>query len=72
MAPIQGKPSTKPPPAPFLWRIQGIARDGQLVTLGKYRTREEADTDFARFEKDGHYRNMKLNEITPPPAPAQA
>lgn len=60
----------KPPPAPFLWRIQATAKDGQLVTLGKYRTREEADTDFARYTKDNAYRNMKLNEIIPPPAPA--
>lgn len=62
----------KPPPAPFLWRIQAKAKDGQLVTLGKYRTREEADSDFARFQKDAQYRDMKLNEIPPPPAPAPA
>lgn len=59
---------TKVPPPPLLFRIIGNSGDGLVVTLGKYRTREEAEIDFARFKNDPYYRNVKLSEIPQPPA----
>jgi hypothetical protein len=63
---------TKPPLPPLVWRLQAKAKDGQLVTIGKYRTREEADIDQARYTKEGYFRDITLQELPPPaPKPAQ-
>lgn len=62
----------KVPPPPLLFRIVGNSGDGLVVTLGKYRTREEADLDFARFKNDAYYRNVKMSDIEQPIAPAPA
>jgi hypothetical protein len=52
---------------PKLWRIRGKARDGLVVTLGKYETEPEAQLDLERLTKSGGYRNLALEELDPPP-----
>lgn len=59
----------KAPLPPILWRIVGKSTDGMTVTLGKYRSREDADVDLARFAKEGFYRNVTIHEVAPPPPP---
>jgi hypothetical protein len=54
---------------PKLWRIRGQARDGLVVTLGRYETEPEAQTDLQRLTDGGTYRNLELQAIDPPPAP---
>ena len=54
--------------APKLWRIRGKARDGLVVTLGRYETEPEAQTDLLRLTNYGGYRNLALEAITPRPA----
>lgn len=56
---------------PKLWRIRGKARDGLVVTLGKYETEPEAEVDLERLTKSGGYRNLAV-EALPPPPPAEA
>ncbi len=56
----------KTPPPPMLFRIVGKSRDGLVVTLGKYTTRDEAEQDLARLSKDAFYRDMKISAIAPP------
>jgi hypothetical protein len=53
--------------APKLWRIRGKARDGLVVTLGKYETEREAQLDLQRFTKSGGYRNLVVEALPPPP-----
>jgi hypothetical protein len=50
---------------PKLWRIRGKARDGLVVTLGRYETEPEAQTDLQRLIDCGNYRNLKLEAINP-------
>lgn len=59
----------KTPPPPMLFRIVGKSRDGLVVTLGKYASRDEAEQDLARLTKDAFYRDMKIATITPPAPP---
>ncbi len=54
---------------PKLWRIRGKARDGLVVTLGRYETEPEAQSDLERLARDGRYRNLGLETITPPSSP---
>ncbi len=54
---------------PKLWRIRGKARDGLVVTLGRYETEPQAQVDLQRLTQDGGYRNLELQAITPPPPP---
>jgi hypothetical protein len=56
--------------APKLWRICGTARDGLVVTLGKYETEREAQSDLEKLTKSGDYRNLTLELLPPPPPPA--
>lgn len=57
----------KPVP-PILFRIVGTASDGLTVTLGKYRSREEAELDLARLLKQAHYRDVVIEALAQPPA----
>ena len=50
------------------WRIQAESVDGLLVTLGKYDTKEGAETDMARIEEEGFYRKPTIT-YTPPVEP---
>jgi hypothetical protein len=52
--------------APKLWRIRGKARDGLVVTLGRYETEPDAQLDMQRLTRDGDYRNLELQAIDPP------
>jgi hypothetical protein len=51
---------------PKLWRIRGRSSDGLVVTLGRYETRPEAQLDFERFNREGRYRDIELQEILSP------
>lgn len=42
------------------WRLQGESTDGKVVTLGKYDTKESAESDRARIEEEGFYRKLKI------------
>lgn len=53
------------------WRVRGKASDGLLVTLGRYLTEEEARTDCEKFVKEGTYRDVRVDPITPVSPPAQ-
>ncbi len=55
---------------PKLWRIRGKARDGLVVTLGRYETEPQAQLDLERLTQAGGYRNLELQAITPPPPSA--
>lgn len=55
---------------PKLWRVRGKAPDGLVVTLGRYETQPEAEADMERLAREGRYRKLELQAITPPPAPA--
>lgn len=57
-------------PAPKLWRIRGKAKDGLVVTLGRYETEAEAQTELQRLAREGHYRNLELQALAPPAPPA--
>ena len=54
---------------PKLWRIVGKARDGLVVTLGRYETEPEAQNDLQRLTDEGSYRHLELQAITPPALP---
>jgi hypothetical protein len=62
----RGNPKWRVMP-PKLWRIRGKARDGLVVTLGKYATEPEAQLDLQRLTEDGGYRNLSLEALPPPP-----
>jgi hypothetical protein len=66
----RGNPSWRVSP-PKLWRIRGTARDGLVVTLGKYETEPEAQFDLEKLTKSGDYRNLTLEQLAPPPPPQQ-
>ncbi len=54
-----------------LWRLRGRAADGLIVTLGRYVTEAEAQTDCGRFTAEGNYRDLAVEAIKPPtPAPS--
>jgi len=55
--------------APKLWRIRGKARDGLVVTLGRYETEAEAQIDLQRLTEAGGYRNLEIQALAPPPPP---
>ncbi len=65
----------RPPPktwrsaAPKLWRIRGKARDGLIVTLGRYETEPEAQFDLQRLTLGGDYRNLEIQALAPPATP---
>jgi hypothetical protein len=51
---------------PKLWRIRGQARDGLVVTLGRYETEPEAQLDLQRLTAAGDYRDLALEALDPP------
>lgn len=66
MNPQRGKPTWRTS-TPKRWRIRGKARDGLVVTLGKYETEAEAQLDLQRLTAAGRYRNLGLEALPPPP-----
>jgi hypothetical protein len=62
-------PKTWRSSAPKLWRIRGRARDGLVVTLGRYETEPEAQSDLQRLTRDGGYRHLELQALAPPTPP---
>lgn len=57
---------------PKYWRLRATAADGLIVTLGRYATVEEADTDCGRFALRGKYRDLAVQSIAPCPEPTAA
>lgn len=55
-----------------LWRLQGTAPDGLIVTLGRYETAEQAQADHAHFAEQGGYRDLSVKPIEPKPDPPPA
>lgn len=54
------------------WRIRGRSSDGQIVTLGKYDTQNEARVDCDKIIKEGSYRNVNIEQIIPVHAPTDS
>ncbi len=52
------------------WRIRAKSSTGQMVTLGKYDTEEQAKDDHVRIIRDACYRNAVIEQITNTPEPA--
>jgi hypothetical protein len=52
------------------WRIRGRSSDSQIVTLGKYNTKNEAIVERDMIIKDGFYRNVKIEQIITAQVPA--
>jgi hypothetical protein len=50
---------------PLQWRLEGTSGDGARVTLGKYHTREQAETDRDKFTQAGYYRELRIIAIAP-------
>lgn len=64
--------ASKPPPQwnrPKSWRLSGRATDGQVVTLGRYETLEEANADRARFAAGSTYRDLEVKALEVKPTP---
>lgn len=73
MPPQPQPPKNRRTSAPKLWRIRGKARDGLIVTLGRYETEPEAQVDMQRLIQDGSYRNLEIQPLAPPaPPPTEA
>ncbi len=62
-------PSKWNPRRNWIWRLRGKARDGLVVTLGRYETTVEAEADLARITVAGGYRNLILEALEPVPQP---
>jgi len=62
-----GSPRAWPTVVPKLWRVRGKARDGLVVTLGRYETEPEAQADLLRLTRSGSYRNLELQPIAVQP-----
>ena len=60
----RGRP-VKEPPAPKLWRIEGLSPEKMKVTLGRYHTQEEAEPEFLRLQEDGFYHKITLVQLPP-------
>ena len=45
------------------WRVRGRSSDRQIVTLGKYDTKDEAKVDRDRIVKERFYRNVRIERI---------
>ena len=58
------------PPRIWIWRLRGKARDGLVVTLGRYESTDAAQADLARMTADGGYRDLALQALEPAPEPA--
>lgn len=60
----------KPPAEPLLFRLVATAPDGLVVTIGKYRSKAEAEEDHARHAASGYYRKLAIQNV-PAPRPAE-
>ncbi len=67
--PIRTYPAKWNPPRLWIWRLRGKARDGLVVTLGRYETTDAAQADLARMTADGGYRDLVLQALEPAPQP---
>lgn len=54
------------------WRVEALAPDGTLVTLGRYETMEDADLDCEAIAAAGGYRNVVTRAIEQPVEPEAA
>lgn len=60
---------------PKLWRVQGKATDGLVVTLGRFDTQEQANLEAERLISEAAYRDVVVQAIiptTPPEGTASA
>ncbi len=57
---------------PKLWRVQGKASDGLVVTLGRFETEEQAKAEAERLVADAAYRDIVVQAIVPAPRPESA
>lgn len=48
---------------PKRWRVEGVSDDGQKVTLGKYDTKDEAESDHTRIVDGGFYSDVIITAI---------
>lgn len=53
------------------WRLLAESTDGVVVTLGKYDTKESAESDRARIAEEGYYRKLKITYSPTPVKPAE-
>jgi hypothetical protein len=53
----------KSEPKIWHWRIRGKASDNQIVTLGKYDTKDAAQVDHDKIVGEAFYRNVTIEEI---------
>lgn len=62
-----GRPSA--PRDPLLWMVQGMSGDGKRVILGKYTTRDQAQSELDKLALAKYYRQLALVELPPPETP---
>ncbi len=51
-----------------VYRVEAESSDGVVVTLGRYETKESAESDSRRIVEDAYYTNVNIIH-TPPPEP---
>lgn len=56
---------------PKRWCVRGKASDGLMVTLGRYLTEDEARADCEKIIKEGLYRDVRVDPISPRSQPTQ-
>lgn len=54
-------------PKVWSWRVRGKAADGVTVTLGSFDTKAEATAEYEKLVKEGYYKKLRVESITPPP-----
>lgn len=54
------------------WRVEALAPDGTLVTLGRYETVEAAELDCQAIAAAGGYSNVVTRAIERPAGPEEA
>ena len=59
-------------PKVWRWRIRGQSSDSQIVTLGKYEDEAEVKVDYNKIIKEGAYRNVEIEQITPAQEPTDS
>jgi hypothetical protein len=50
----------KPEPVPWRFCIRGKNPDGDMVTLGSYRTKEEATAHHDKLTQEGYYKQLRV------------
>ena len=57
----RGNPNwTKGEPVPWRFRVRGKTPAGEPVTLGHYRTEEEANSHYRELVQEGYYRQVEV------------